>query len=58
MDVKIGGNAGRLTHGPVLPAHAALGKTARIVGDEGLMPRGHGGQIAALPGYGIGDFKL
>ncbi len=58
MDVEIGGNAGRLTHGPVLPGQAVLGKPARIVGDEGLMTRGHGGQIATLFGYGIGDFKL
>lgn len=57
MNVKIGGNAGRLTHDPVLPARAGLGKTAKTLGGKALIEIGHRGQIAAAAGYEIGDFK-
>jgi len=57
MDMKIGGNARRLTHGLVLPARAGLGKTAKTLGGKALIEIGHRGQIAAAAGYEIGDFN-
>ena len=58
MDMKIGGNARRLTHDPVLPARAALGKTAKNLGNRTWIGIGQVGQIAAPAGNEITEFLL